>query len=135
VPQKAPDGAITRSESAISLLERIRLITNEWVRPGYIRGQNTHNVSATISVKEHEWDEVFNWMWENRGVYNGLSVLPYAEHTYIQSPFEDCSEEVYMNMMSSIGRLDLDHIREYSDNTNLVGELACAGGSCAVSYL
>ena len=135
VPQKAPDGAITRSESAIDLLERIRLITNEWVRPGYIRGQNTHNVSATISVKEHEWDEVFNWMWENRGVYNGLSVLPYTEHTYIQSPFEDCSEEVYMNMMSSIKHLDLDRVIEGSDNTNLVGELACAGGSCAVSYL
>ena len=135
VPQKAPDGAITRNESAINLLERIRVITNEWVRPGYIRGQNTHNVSATISVKEHEWEEVFEWMWENRGVYNGLSVLPYSEHSYIQSPFEDCSEEVYMEMLSSIKRLNLDRVKEYSDNTNLVGELACAGGSCSVSYL
>jgi ribonucleoside-diphosphate reductase alpha chain len=135
VPQKAPDGAMLRDESAINLLERIRLITNEWVRPGYVRGQNTHNVSATISIKDNEWEEVFEWMWENRGVYNGLSVLPYSDHTYIQAPFEDCDKETYDKMMSSLKSVNLDYITEYQDNTNLTGELACAGGSCSVSYL
>jgi len=135
VPQKAPEGAITRDESAIDLLKRIHLITNKWVRPGYIRGQNTHNVSATISIKDHEWEEVSEWMWENRGVYNGLSVVPYSDHSYIQTPFEDCSEEEYHNMMDSLRDVDLDQVTELLDNTNLAGELACSGGSCTVSYL
>jgi ribonucleoside-diphosphate reductase alpha chain len=135
VPQKSPEGAILRSESSIDLLERIRLITNRWVRPGYIRGQNTHNVSATISIKEDEWDSVFEWMWQNRGVYNGLSVLPYSDHTYIQAPFEDCDKETYMTMMNSLKDVNLDYVTEYNDNTNLTGEVACAGGSCTVSYL
>jgi ribonucleoside-diphosphate reductase alpha chain len=135
VPQKAPECAILRSESAIDLLERIRFITNKWVRPGYIRGQNTHNVSATISIKEGEWESVAEWMWQNRGVYNGLSVLPYSDHSYIQAPFEDCDKEVYNNMMDTLKDVDLDLITELLDNTNLAGELACSGGSCAVSYL
>jgi len=135
VPQKAPDGAILRQESAVELLERIRLITNMWVRPGYIRGQNTHNVSATISIKDEEWEEVAKWMWENRGVYNCLSVLPYSDHTYIQAPFEDCSEEKYEEMMAVLREVSLANVVEDSDTTNLAGELACSGGSCSISYL
>jgi ribonucleoside-diphosphate reductase alpha chain len=135
VPQKAPDGAITRSESAVSLLGRIKQVTEEWVRPGYIRGQNAHNVSATISIKNDEWDEVRNWMWENRSVYNGLSILPYSDHTYVQPPFEDCSEEEYHEMMKSLRAINLDYVTESTDNTNLAGEVACAGGACAISYL
>tara|TARA_A200000159_G_scaffold164928_1_gene197517 strand:- start:3821 stop:5683 length:1863 start_codon:yes stop_codon:yes gene_type:complete len=135
VPQKAPDGAILRNESAIDLLERVKLITNKWVRPGYVKGQNTHNVSATISIKENEWENVAEWMWDNRGVYNGLSVLPYSDHTYIQAPFEDCTEDRYNEMMALLRDINLEDVSETSDNTNLAGELACAGGSCSISYL
>ena len=106
-----------------------------WVRPGYVRGQNTHNVSATISIKDDEWEEVANWMWENRGVYNGLSVLPYSDHTYIQAPFEDCSKEEYEEMMAVLTEVSLSNVVESSDTTNLAGELACSGGSCSISYL
>ena len=54
IPQKAPSGAIVRTESTLQLLRRIRHITEEWIRPGHRRGQNTHNVSATLSVKNNE---------------------------------------------------------------------------------
>ncbi len=135
VPQRAPDGAITRTESALDLLSRIKFITSKWVRPGYIKGQNTHNVSATISIKDEEWDEVAEWMWENRGVYNGLSVVPFSDHTYVQTPFEDCTEEEYHKMMSYLKDVNLDNITEENDTTNLAGEVACSGGSCTVSYL
>lgn len=135
VPQKSPDGAILRTESALSLLERVKMITDKWIRPGYVKGQNTHNVSATISIKEEEWTEVSEWMWENRGVYNGLSVLPFSDHTYVQAPFEDCTEETYNEMMQSLKEISLEEVKEETDNTNLSGELACAGGSCTISYL
>ena len=132
VPQKAPDGAIYRTESAMSMLKRVARVSNEWVRKGHRKGQNTHNVSATVSIRESEWEDVGEWMWENRGVYNGLSVLPYDGGNYQQAPFEDCSKETYDVMLQSLTEVDLNNVIETDDNTDLSGELACAGGACEV---
>ncbi len=135
VPQKAPKNAILRHESALSLLERVKWFSKNWIKNGHKRGNNTHNISATISVKENEWDTIGNWMWENRNFYNGLSVLPYNGGSYKQAPFEDCDELTYKRMMDSLKDIDLTKIVEYDDNTNLSGEIACAGGACEVKYV
>ncbi len=132
IPQKAPEGAILRTESAMSLLKRVARVSKEWVRGGHRKGQNTHNVSATVSIREHEWADVGEWMWDNRDIYNGLSVLPYDGGNYQQAPFEDCSKETYEVMMNSLTKVDLSNVYEADDNTNLTGELACAGGSCEI---
>ena len=132
VPQKAPEGAILRSESAIDLLERVKKVHLEWVKPGHSTGNNTHNVSATVSIKEDEWDLVGEWMWTNRKHYNGLSCLPYSDHTYIQAPFEDCTEEKYEEMLKSLMNVDLSKVVEMEDATDQKGELACAGGACEI---
>ena len=131
-PQKAPAGAITRSETALEMLERVKRVSAEWVKAGHRKGQNTHNVSATVTIREEEWDEVGEWMWENRETYNGLSVLPHSDHTYKQAPFEDCDEQTYEDMMKSLLEIDLTNVMEMQDDTDLQGELACAGGSCEI---
>jgi ribonucleoside-triphosphate reductase (thioredoxin) len=128
VPQKAPEGAILRTESPFDLLERVKRVTKDWIKPGHRKGNNTHNVSATISVKDHEWESVGEWMWENRKSYNGLSVLPYSDPNYPQLPFEDCSKETYERLMSVLADIDLSKVVELEDLTDLAGELACAGG-------
>jgi ribonucleoside-triphosphate reductase len=133
VPQKSPDGAITRQESALQLLKRVKKVSEEWVKPGHAKGQNTHNVSATISIKDTEWIDVGEWMWDNRNYYNGLSVLPFSDHTYKQAPFEDCSKETYEAMLESLKDVDLTKVIELEDNTDLKGELACAGGACELT--
>ena len=135
VPQSAPEGSILRTESALQLLRRVKKITDEWVKPGYRKGQNTHNISATISIKDAEWVDVGEWMWENRNSYNGLSVLPYDGGTYTQAPFEDCSKETYDVMMDSLTSVDLTRVVETDDNTDLKGEVACAGGACEVKFV
>ena len=132
VPQKAPEGAIMRNESALQLLKRVSKVSKEWVKPGHRKGQNSHNVSATISLKDAEWNDVGEWMWENRNNYNGLSVLPHDGGSYIQAPFEDCSVEKYDAMLKSLKKVDLTKIIETDDNTDLTGELACAGGACEI---
>ena len=132
VPQKAPYGSITRNESALQLLKRVKRVSSEWVKSGHRNGQNTHNVSATISIKDAEWIDVGEWMWENRVCYNGLSVLPYSDHTYVQAPFEDCSKEKYEKLLENLNKVDLSLIYEEEDDTNLQGELACAGGACEI---
>jgi len=133
VPQKAPEGSIMRTESAVEMLERVRDLHSRWVKPGHIKGQNTHNVSATVSIKEHEWEEVGEWMWENRNSYTGLSVLPYDGGTYVQAPFTDCSKEEYETLLNSLKNIDLTQIFESDDDTNLQGEIACGSGGCVVS--
>ena len=132
VPQKAPAGAILRNERALDLLERVKKVSQEWIKPGHVKGQNTHNVSATVTIQEDEWETVGDWMWQNRAYYNGLSVLPYDGGSYVQAPFEEISESEYNDFVAYLGAIDLSKVVETQDETNLQGELACAGGSCEI---
>ena len=132
VPQKAPEGAIMRTESPFQLLERVKKVAREWIKPGHRAGSNSHNVSATISLRDHEWDAAGEWMWENKNFYNGLAVLPYDGGSYVQAPFEDITEEEYNKLMKTLTAVDLSNIIEEDDETDLKGELACAGGSCEI---
>lgn len=133
VPQKAPKGAITRTESTIDLLERVKLISRDWVKNGHVKGENTHNVSCTVSVRPDEWKIVGEWMWVNKEYYNGLSVLPFDGGTYKQMPFSDCTEEEYNELAKSLNNIDLSKVIELQDNTNLNDQAACGGGNCEIS--
>lgn len=133
IPQKAPDTGICRDdETAIEFLERVKRFNLEWVREGHRDGANTNNVSATVSIKDDEWDLVADWMWENRNYYNGLSVLPYDNGSYVQAPFEVITEEEYERRMSLAKSVNFANILEEQDNTDLSGEVACSGGKCEV---
>lgn len=132
VPQKAPKGAITRTESTIDLLERVKLISRDWVKNGHLKGENTHNVSCTVSVRPDEWKIVGEWMWVNKEYYNGLSVLPFDGGTYKQTPFEDCTEEVYNKMMETLKDVDLSKVIEIQDNTAFGDNIACGGNGCEI---
>ena len=132
IPQQAPKEAITRHESVFDLLERVKNFSIRWVRAGHLDGLNTHNVSATISIKEDEWERVAEWMWLNRHYYNGLSVLPYDGGSYTQAPFEDCDAETYHELSKTLSSVDLTKVLETQDNTDLSGEIACGGGACEI---
>eukprot|EP00056_Hartaetosiga_gracilis_P016129 m.3975 g.3975 ORF g.3975 m.3975 type:complete len:711 (+) comp3781_c0_seq1:99-2231(+) len=131
-PQQAPKSAILRSESAIQLLERVRQLHSEWIRGGHVFGENTNNVSTTVSLKEKEWEDVGNWMWEHSSSWNGLCVLPYDDHSYKQAPFEEINKEEYLRLSKLLHVFDLRDVKEDTDETALQGELACAGGQCEV---
>jgi ribonucleoside-diphosphate reductase alpha chain len=151
IPVKAPEGSIFRTESAINTLERVKKFSLEWIKAGHVSGDNTHNVSATISIDgsrfytiqedksidlfkiQLEWEAVGEWMWENRDVYNGLSVLPYSEHTYKQAPFEDITKEEYESRIASLKSIDLTKVIELDDSVDFGQVQACAGGSCEIN--
>jgi len=133
IPIKAPKDALTRNdESPIDFLERVKHYYNNWVKPGHRNGINTHNISATISVKEDEWEKVGEWMWDNKNTYNGLSVLPYDGGSYIQAPFEEITEEKYNELILKLKDIDFSSITEEEDNTTQADELACSGANCEV---
>jgi len=152
IPVKAPEGSILRTETALDTLERVKKFSIEWVKAGHNNGANTHNVSATISIDNdrkyisvnmsdgkgsrytqtddgymNEWQAVGNWMWENREVYNGLSVLPFFGGTYKQAPFEDITEEEYNNRIKSLKSIDLTKVMEIDDTVNFGAIAACSG--------
>ncbi len=132
IPVKAPDNSILRSESPIDTLERVKKFSLEWIKPGHITGDNTHNVSATISVKDDEWDDVGQWMWENREVYNGLAVIPYHGGNYVQAPFEDITKEEYERRVEMLKSIDLTNVIETEDVVNFGQIAACSSGSCSI---
>jgi ribonucleoside-diphosphate reductase alpha chain len=133
IPVKAPEGSILRTETAIDTLERVKKFSLEWIKGGHINGDNTHNVSATISIQEDGWKEVGEWMWTNRDVYNGLSVLNYFGGSYKQAPFEDISKEEYEKRISSIHSVDLTKVIELDDTVDFGAIQACGGGQCDIN--
>ena len=132
VPQKAPAGSILRTENVIDMLERTKKFNVQWVKKGHRKGANTNNVSATVSINENEWEQVGKWMWDNKDTFNGLSVLPYFGGTYTQAPFEDITEEQFNEMVQHLHNIDLSKIVEFTDDTALMDQAACAGGACEI---
>ena len=133
IPVKAPEGSIFRTETAIDTLERVKKFSLEWIKPGHINGDNTHNVSATISILEDGWKEVGEWMWKNREVYNGLSVLPFFGGSYAQAPFQDITEEEYNKRVNLLTSIDLTKVTEVDDNVEFTQTASCAGGACEIN--
>jgi ribonucleoside-diphosphate reductase alpha chain len=149
IPVKAPEGSILRTETAIDTLERVKRFATEWIKPGHVNGDNTHNVSATISIDKErrfpiwnvegqttetidEWEVVGAWMWKNREVYNGLSVLNYFGGSYLQAPFEDITKEQYDEKINSLKSIDLTNVTELDDTVNFNESVACGGGACEI---
>lgn len=133
VPQAAPESAITREEPALQLLKRISHIYNTWIKTGHRKGHNLNNVSATVTIKPHEWEDVGQWMWENRNNYTALSILPHAEDTnYPQLPFEEITKKEYDLLVKSLHEVDLSKIVELDDDTKLQENLGCGGNACEI---
>lgn len=132
IPMKAPDNAALRYETAIDTLTRLKKVQTTWIADGHIEGINKNNVSCTISVRDSEWEEVGDWMWENRNIYTGIAVLPYDGGSYTQSPFEECTKEDYEEAMQYLTAIDLTAVFESVDGTSLQSEAACGGGACEI---
>lgn len=135
IPQKAPEGAATRNESALDLLKRVSHVWENWVKPGHRKGANKNNVSTTISVRPEEWAEVGEWMWENKERFTALSAFPFSDANYLQAPYETITKEQYEEMMKTFEgiKFNVNNIVEIEDLTDLQGEAACAGAGCEIT--
>ena len=157
IPVKAPKGSIFRTETAIDTLERVKKFSLEWIKEGHITGDNTHNVSATISIDKNrmyilsdngykltkplsnssvyknEWEVVGDWMWKNKDVYNGLSVLNYDGGSYVQAPFENITKDQYYELVSHLKSVDLKNVIEIEDHVEFGQTSACSGNQCEIN--
>jgi ribonucleoside-diphosphate reductase alpha chain len=131
IPQKAPEGASV-NESLEDIFNRVILYNKTWIKGGHRSGKNYNNVSATLPVKEDEWDFLEDKLWEHREDYAAISFFPYEEHTYPQLMLETCDKEKYEELMKYVQEIDLTKVHEKTDYTDLTGEIACAGGVCEI---
>jgi ribonucleoside-diphosphate reductase alpha chain len=138
IPIKAPGGGIFRTESVLDLLERIKKFNIEWIKAGHRRDSNSNNVSATVYIKgDSEWAEVFEWVWDNRFHYNGMTFLPdYGDGGgYKQAPFIDMTKEEYEDMVKEFPE-NIDFREVYGTNhKSFEADAACSGGSCEIKHL
>jgi|TARA_R100000750_G_C2258011_1_gene62714 ribonucleoside-diphosphate reductase alpha chain len=112
--------------SAIDQLELWKIYQENWCE---------HKPSVTISVKESEWLSVGSWVYDNFDMMSGVSFLPFAEHTYKQAPYQDCSEEEYEVLVDKMPKnVVWNKLSEYEKSDMTIGaqELACASGFCEI---
>lgn len=134
IPQKAPDDAITRSESVFNFLNRIKRLNTKWIHDGHRQGENFNNVSATVNIKNNQWESIGEWLWENKKYYNGISVLPYDGGTYTQAPFESITEEEFIDKSKTLKNINISKIKE-NESEGFAEELACSSGNCEITSL
>jgi ribonucleoside-triphosphate reductase len=139
-PIEAPAGAKIRKEMpALELLKAVKLVQQHWVREGtaydhYSPGLE-HNVSNTINVAPHEWDEVAEFIWQNRADFTGIALLQeMGDKAYPQAPREEVAnhldETIFEMLRVNQRTVDYTAMRESHDATELKQEPACAGGAC-----
>jgi hypothetical protein len=116
----------------MDMLERIKTINKNWIKPGHRKGANMHNVSATVTIKQDEWGTVGEWLYENKEYFTALSFLPEDLGSYKQPPYETITKEEFEAVVSSLHSVDLSKVIEMTDNTALMENLACSGGQCEI---
>ena len=126
-PMKVDKSSIFRNDmSAIDQLELWLVYQNHWCE---------HKPSVTISVREEEWLDVGAWVYKYFDIMSGVSFLPFSEHIYKQSPYQDIKKEEYDNLLNLMPKdIDWSMLSEYekTDMTSGSQELACSAGVCEV---
>jgi len=141
-PVQAPEGATIKEDlSAIQFLDMVKSTQQNWVVPGTadsIRSPGlNHNVSNTVTVGPDEWDEVANYLWLNRDLFTGVSLLSVTgDKDFAFSPNEavitPADEKHWRELVLAYQPVDYSSLIETEDGTSLTAEPACAGGLCSI---
>jgi hypothetical protein len=140
-PITVPPNAMVKADlTAMKHLEIIRSTQQNWVVPGVTAANKkpiTHNVSCTVLVHEDEWDQVANYLFENRNDFAAVSLLPSCgDKLYKQAPLEavitEEDEKKWAALIEGWKHVDYRTLVENEDETQVQQESACAGGACLI---
>lgn len=140
-PVSAPEGAILRKDlNALQFLQLVMLVQQSWVIPGGDPGSRSaglhHNVSNTCTVRADEWDAVANFIWSNRELFTGVSLLQEAgDKAYAQAPREEVLTDADIARWNTLRprKADYTKLAELTDETSHKDIVACAGGACELT--
>lgn len=123
-PIKAPKGKTKYDVGAIEQLELYKLSMINWT---------DHNTSITVHVKENEWDDVANWLYENFEYVVGITFLPLMDETYPLLPYESTTKEDYESRIKNVKPIDYELLAELDDDEeHEIIDKECANGVCPV---
>ena len=125
-PVKAPENCLTRKDiSALEQLKHYKNLQLNWCE---------HNASMTVYVKEEEWFEVGNWVYQNWNIINGVSFLPYDNGHYELAPYEEIDHYTYENLIKKFPTIDYSKLSKFElqDETDGSREYACTGDKCDI---
>lgn len=124
-PIKAPPGRHKGDITAIEQLEIYKMFMDNYV---------DHNCSITVHVRDHEWEDVEQWVWDNWEDTVALSFLSYEDNFYDLLPFEEISEEEYNRRVSEMKPFIPSLISNYEKEEVEydIGDEGCEGGICPV---
>lgn len=156
-PIEFPNALYSYDLTAIEMLKYAKITQDNWIKYGTALPNSCeklkHNVSVTVSVNEDEWKEVFDFLWEHRDSFTGVSMLPrFGDYAYKQAPFvrvyelNEIAEDdpyrkekiemyhLWYNLRETMKKVDYIDLIEYEDETSFMAEVACAGGKCEVTF-
>jgi ribonucleoside-diphosphate reductase alpha chain len=139
-PCEAPEGAVTvkNGGGALDFMDRIFLTYDNWVRMGKVDPNGPdHNISATVTVKDSERNQVVQKVWENRHRITAMSFAPYfLDKLHKYAPREECvgpEDEARWNaIIRNYKPIDWSLEHEELDGTSHTLTAACVGGACDV---
>ncbi len=124
-PVKAPNGRTKHDVSAIEQLENYKMFMEHYV---------DHNCSITVHVRNQEWDEVEQWIWDHWDIQVGITFLSFDDTFYKLLPYEAITEADYIertnNMKPFIPSLISKY--EYEEEEFDVGSSDCSTGACPI---
>lgn len=124
-PVKSPEGRTKYDVSAIEQLEYYKMLMTEYVEM---------NQSITVHVRNHEWEQVEQWMWDNWDSVVGISFLSLDDSFYPLLPYEAITKEEYEERLANMKPFNPNLISKY-EKVEFEGEgvedAECKGG-CGV---
>ncbi len=124
-PVKAPEGRVKADVSAVEQLENYKLFMTHYV---------DHNCSITVHVRDNEWEQVEEWVWNNWDDVVALSFLSYDDSFYELLPYEAISREEYEKRKAAMKPFNPSLISKFEHEESLldIGDSECANGVCPV---
>lgn len=125
-PVKAPEGKTKYDVSAIEQLEIYKMFMEEYV---------DHNASNTISVRNNEWEDVIQWVYDNWDSVIGITFMSLDDSFYALLPYESITEEEYNQRKSKMKPFVPSLISKYEIRgleEDLESDPSCTTGACPI---
>jgi hypothetical protein len=93
-----------------------------------------HNCSITVHVREHEWEEVEQWVWDNWDDIVALTFLSLDDSFYQLMPYEAITEEEYNKRVKEMKPFIPSLLSKYEVQEEAldVGNDGCDNGICPI---
>lgn len=124
IPIAAPEGRTKYDVSAIEQLELYKLIMKHYV---------DHNASNTVHVRNHEWAEVEEWVYNNWDDVVGITFLSLDDSFYQLMPYESISKEKYQELLEKLPHFTPSMLKAFENfEEEFELDADCDAGVCPI---